>query len=135
LDKIQDLEKEEKSIREKMKVDKEKNEEKKNLAQEKEKIENMPFDAIIDHYQAADTENVAAVVENYKIPNNMKTRKMKKRIIKNIQDHFVSENLNRRLKYQSILSEILKEAKGEVDDEKEKELSEIKNFILKNFTH
>jgi hypothetical protein len=145
LNKIQDLEKEENIILEKIKIDDERKEEKKKLIHEKEKVDNMSFDEMIIYYQSKDKGNIE--IESHKIPNNKKTRKKKKQVLKNLQDHFVSENLNQQLKYKLIMSEILKEAKvdslgekkGEKkdekeDDKKEKEFLEIKNELI-NFIH
>ena len=137
LNKIQELEKEENFILEKIKIDDKIKEEKKKLIQEKIKVDNMSFDEMITYYQSKDKEYIE--IDNHKIPNNKKTRKKKKRVLKNLQDHFVSENLNQQLKYKLIMSEILKEAKedslGEKkDDKKEKEFLEIKNELI-NFIH
>ena len=75
LNKIQDLEKEENIILEKIKIDDKRKEEKNKLIQEKEKVDNMSFDEMISYYQSKDTGNIE--IESHKIPNNKKTRKKK----------------------------------------------------------
>ena len=73
-------------------------------AEEKDKFNRMSDDEAINYFKCENIENNK--IDNI-IPNNRKTRLLRKKIIKDLQEYTLSEYLNRQLSYRIELSKVL----------------------------
>jgi hypothetical protein len=131
LAKIEDLEKERDMISERILVDKKKQ-------KAKEDFEKMTADEALEYFK----EEKMDTIENHSIPNTPHTRRLRKTILENLNQHMMSEMMNQQMRVRiNIINQLKADCKIEEDEVKQQqqqqqqqEFQEIKEFLKKNIT-
>ena len=105
---LENLQKEELEILQKMAYDKKRKENRLKKAKEKKRLENMSFDQTCEYFKNKD--NTIILSQDNIIPNNRKTRIHRKRIIQGIQQYkmnqYFEEQLEMRRKLKTFIESI-----------------------------
>lgn len=105
---LENLQKEELEILQKMACDKERKENRLKKAKGKKRLENMSFDQTCEYFKKKD--NTTVLSQDNIIPNNRKTRIHRKRIIQGIQQYkmnqYFEEQLEMRRKLKAFIESI-----------------------------
>lgn len=105
---LENLQKEELEILQKMACDKERKENRLKKAKEKKRLENMSFDQTCEYFKKKD--NTTVISQDNIIPNNRETRIHRKRIIQGIQQYkmnqYFEEQLEMRRKLKAFIESI-----------------------------
>jgi len=129
LAKIEDLEKERDMISERILVDKKKQ-------KAKEDFEKMTADEALEYFK----EEKVDTIEDHSIPNTPHTRRLRKTILENLNQHMMSEMMNHQMRVRiNIINQLKADCKIEEDEvqqqqQQQQELQEIKEFLKKNIT-
>ena len=125
LAKIEDLEKERDMISERILVDKKKQ-------KAKEDFEKMTADEALEYFK----EEKMDTIEDHSIPNTPHTRRLRKTILENLNQHMMSEMMNQQMRVRiNIINQLKADCKIEEDEVKQQqEFQEIKEFLKKNIT-
>ena len=99
---------------------------------EKENFEKMTADEAIEYFK----EEKIDVVEDHSIPNTPHTRRLRKQILQNLNDHMMSEMMNQQMR---VRINIINQLKADCELEKkelktQQEFIEVKEFLQNNFT-
>ena len=136
LAKIEDLEKERDMISERILVDKKKQKAKEDFEKAKEDFEKMTADEALEYFK----EEKMDTIENHSIPNTPHTRRLRKTILENLNQHMMSEMMNQQMRVRiNIINQLKADCKIEEDEVKQpqqqqQEFQEIKEFLKKNIT-
>ena len=84
--------------------------------EEKEKIEKMTDNDWIAHYYENPYNNPTELMNNYKIENNFKNRRHKRKIIQKLNEHMLEEHMLYQMKRRR---EIIQCLKDEIEEEKD----------------
>ena len=100
--------------------------------EEKEAFKNMSGDQAIEFFKEEPREKQV----DHTIPNTPHTRRLKKKILQNLNEHMMSEMLNYQVRARMNIIKQLKESKrvGEEKKEVENEFEIVKNQIQQIFT-
>ena len=130
--KIERLEKERDDILVLIQADKKKKkaEEEKKMA--KNAFENMTADEALEYFK----EEKVNVVGDHIIPNTPHTRRLRKKILENLNEHMMSEMMNHQMRVRiNIINQLKADCKIEEEEVKrQQELQEIKEFLQTNLT-
>ena len=124
LAKIEDLEKERDMISERILVDKKKQ-------KAKEDFEKMTADEALEYFK----EEKMDTIEDHSIPNTPHTRRLRKTILENLNQHMMSEMMNQQMRVRININQLKADCKIEEEEVKrQREFTEIKDFIRNNLT-
>jgi len=117
-----------KIILEEKQIQKEENEKKRAKAA----FENMSADEALEYFK----EEPKNIVEDHSIPNNPHTRRLRKKILENLNEHMMSEMMNQQMRVRiNIINQLKTDCKIEEEEvERQKEFTEIKEFLQNNLT-
>tara|TARA_Y100000389_G_scaffold124090_1_gene121447 strand:+ start:114 stop:602 length:489 start_codon:yes stop_codon:yes gene_type:complete len=132
LAKIEDLEKERDMISERILVDKKKQKAKEDFEKAKEDFEKMTADEALEYFK----EEKMDTIENHSIPNTPHTRRLRKTILENLNQHMMSEMMNQQMRVRiNIINQLKTDCKIEEEEIKEQqEFLEVKKFLQENLT-
>ena len=99
---------------------------------EKEDFEKMTADEAIEYFK----EEKMDIVEDNSIPNTPHTRRLRKKILENLNDHMMSEMMNQQMRARiNIINQLKADCELEKEELKtQQEFLEIKEFLQDNFT-
>lgn len=108
---LENLQKEELEILQKMACDKERKENRLKKAKEKKRLENMSFDQTCEYFKKKD--NTTVLSQDNIIPNNRETRIHRKRIIQGIQQYKMNQYFEEQLEIRRKLKAFIESIKSE----------------------
>ena len=130
--KIERLEKKREIILNLIQEDKKKKEAGDEKKRVKDAFENMSSDEALEYFK----EEKIDIVEDHSIPNTPHTRRLRKKILENLNEHMMSEMMNQQMRVRiNIINQLKTDCKIEEEEIKEQqEFLEVKNFIQNNLT-
>ena len=112
-------------------------EKKKKVENEKKKakqaFENMTADEALEYFKDFKEEKVE-VTEDHGIPNTPHTRRLRKKVLENLNEHMMSEMMNHQMRVRINIINQLKKDLNKEDDKAQQEFLEVKNFLQNNLT-
>ena len=134
LSKIESLEKERDMISDLILVEQKK-------AKEKEDFKKMTSDEAIEYFK----EEKQDKIENHSIPNTPETRRLRKKVLQNLNEHMMSEMMNQQMRTRiNIINQLktgielekgeLKQQQHQQQHKQQQEFFEVKKIIQNNFT-
>ena len=130
--KIERLEKKRDDILVLIQADKKKKKEEDEKQRVKDAFDNMTADEALEYFK----EEKVDVVEDHSIPNNPHTRRLRKKILENLNEHMMSEMMNHQMRVRiNIINQLKADCKIEEEEVKrQQEFTEIKEFLQNNLT-
>ena len=130
--KIERLEKKRDDILVLIQADKKKKKAEDEKQRAKKAFENMTADEALEYFK----EEKVDVVEDHSIPNTPHTRRLRKKILENLNEHMMSEMMNHQMRVRiNIINQLKADCKIEEEEVKrQQEFTEIKEFLQNNLT-
>ncbi len=130
--KIERLEKKREIILNLIQADKKKKKAEDEKKRVKDAFENMTADEALEYFK----EEKVDVVEDHRIPNTPHTRRLRKKVLENLNEHMMSEMMNQQMRVRiNIINQLKADCKIEEEEVKrQKEFTEIKDFLQANLT-
>ncbi len=130
--KIERLEKKREIILNLIQADKKKKKAEDEKKRVKDAFENMTADEALEYFK----EEKVDVVEDHRIPNTPHTRRLRKKVLENLNEHMMSEMMNQQMRVRiNIINQLKADCKIEEEELKEQqEFQEIKEFLQNNLT-
>ena len=132
--KIERLEKKRDDILVLIQADKKKKKTEDEKKRAKKVFENMTADGALEYFK----EEKVDVVEDHSIPNTPHTRRLRKKVLENLNEHMMSEMMNQQMRVRiNIINQLKADCKieeEEVKQQQQQEFLEVKNFLQDNLT-
>lgn len=98
----------------------------------KQAFENMTADEALEYFK----EEKVEVTEDHSIPNTPHTRRLRKKILENLNEHMMNEMMNQQMRVRINIINHLKKDLDEKDEisNNHQEFLEVKNFLQNNLT-
>jgi len=132
MSKIAKLEEERDDILKIVLEEKQKQKEEDDKKRAKASFENMTADEALEYFK----EEKVDVIEDHSIPNTPHTRRLRKKVLENLNEQLMSEMMNHQMRVRiNIINQLKTDCKIEEEEVKrQKEFTEIKEFLQNNLT-